>query len=98
MVASDPNQFLTLASSDTTLGRLADFKMVTLDRPYKKYVNVAKFYAKKNETWKNTSKDGVIPEYYSMASTHFRLHASGFTTGARIARMHVVWYVAFKGT
>lgn len=80
------------------MGRLADFKIVTLDRPYKKYINLSKFYGKKMEKWKNTSKDGVAAEYYSTASTHYRISAVGFGANARIARIHIVWYVAFKGT
>lgn len=74
------------------LRSLVDYKMVASNRTIRRYINVGRYWRKRNVNWLNTAVN-----YPDGVGTIIRLHTTGFAGNAVLARCMVTWYVEFKG-
>lgn len=75
------------------------YKTKPAGRYFKMYINVGKFYSKRNQKWLtagNAAHGGAIT-YYSDAVTQFLIPTGGMADNEIIANVKVTWYVKFKG-
>lgn len=68
-----------------------DFKEATMNRPFYKYVNVAKYNRKRGVNWLSVTQNGLD------AATLYRFFTVGYGDNYVVAKAHVTWYVKFKG-
>lgn len=76
--------------SDNLMRSLVDYKMTTTIRPFKRYINCAKYYRKRNHNWLSVTEN--YPDVYTL----IRMVTVGFADGATVCKCHVTWYVEFK--
>lgn len=88
---SNTRDMLVDTTPTDTLRQCVDYKMITGNRTYSRYIKLRRFWNKRNINWLPTSSN------YPDAGTLIRQHATGFANNAILAKFYVTWYVKFKG-
>lgn len=73
---------------------MTNYKNTTFAKPFKRYINLGKFFAKRNQT------GGWIPctTGYGAASSAIRVdHGGGIAVNEVIGRVTITWYAKFRG-
>lgn len=78
-------------TTDNELKYLLDYKVYPANRPIHKYIRVSKYMKKRDREWRLTTEN-----FYDVGSL-FRVSTTGYGALSTMAKMHVTWYVMFKG-
>lgn len=72
---------------------MPDYKTFLADRPFRRYYNSGKYFAKRDYKWLNIS-DGDI---YPTAHTLVKMDTSNFAAGATVGTITATYYIGARG-